>query len=92
MIVTTEKLVSTNSEFRFFQVQILLVTCRRFKIVRTSWNGPGLLTVNNRKTRTRCEICSKLTTKTAERRLKVNNIDNRTTCLVSLLLTLNILC
>ena len=37
-----------------------------------------LVQVNNRNTRTRCEICSKLTIKTPERRL------------VSLLLTLNI--
>ena len=29
--------------------------------------------VNNRNTRTRCEICSELTIKTTERRLKVNN-------------------
>ena len=40
--------------------------------------GIYLLKVNNRNTRTRCEICSKLTIKKPER------------CLVSLLLTLNI--
>ena len=46
----------------------------------------------NRNTKTKCEICSKLTIKTSERRqnmLKVNNKDTRTTPL-SLLLTLNI--
>ena len=41
-----------------------------------------LLKVNNRNTRTRCEICSKLTRKTPERRHGV--------VLVSLLLALNI--
>ena len=53
--------------------------------------------VNNRNTRTRCEICSKLLINISERRLwnmfKVNNKDTRTTpgiILVSLLLTLNI--
>ena len=49
--------------------------------------------VNKRNTRTRCEICSKLTMKTPELRqniLKVNNKDTRTT-LLSISLTLNIL-
>ena len=40
--------------------------------------NPAMFKVNNRNTRTMCEICSKLTIKTPERRL------------VSLLLTLNI--
>ena len=34
--------------------------------------GIYLLKVNNRNTKTRCEICSKLTIKTPERRLIVN--------------------
>ena len=40
-------------------------------IVKLSYSVPAgiyLLKVNNRNTRTRCEICSKLTIKTSERR------------------------
>ena len=47
-----------------------ILTCvdvaSRYKVVRA---GIYLLKVNNRNTRTRCEICSKLTIKTPERRL-----------------------
>ena len=43
-----------------------------------------LLKVRNKNTRTRCEICSKLTIKISERRLAIGVV------LVSILLTLNI--
>ena len=57
--------------------------------------GIYLLKVNNRNTRTRCEICSKLTIKTPERRLAssgvfiVNFEHISHLVLVFLLLTLN---
>ena len=44
----------------------------RFSYVKKNYPFPAgiyLLKVNNRNTRTRCEICSKLTIKTPERRL-----------------------
>ena len=66
--------------------------------------GIYLLKVNNRNTRTRCEICSKLTIKTPERRLapvlaiipagiyllKVNNRNNRNNRTVICLITYTI--
>ena len=53
--------------------------------------GNYLLKVNNRSTRARCEICSKLTIKTPERRLVfiVNFEYTSHLALVFLLLTLN---
>ena len=66
----------------------LLLCRRRFKKINsfciTSKYGPAgiyLLQVNNRNTRTRCEICSKLTIKTSEH---ISHL-----VLVFLLLTLN---
>ena len=68
-------------------------------IVKLSYSVPAgiyLLKVNNRNTRTRCEICSKLTIKTSERRqwrrsgvfiVNFENIPHLPT--VFLLLTLN---
>ena len=49
-------------------------------------NGIYLLKVNKRNTRTRCEICSKLTIKTPERHRWLNVLSNNSTnfCLASL--------
>ena len=68
-------------------------------MVRTSENslliipaGIYLLKVNNRNTRTRCEISSELTIKTPERRqadmFKVNNRNTRTRCAICSKLTI----
>ena len=52
--------------------------------------GIYLLKVNNRNTRTRCEICSKLTIKKPERRIFIVNSEHIShLALVFLLLTLN---
>ena len=68
----------------------------RFQSHRTNPAGIYLLKVNNRNTRTRCEICSKLTIKTPERRqwrrsgvFTVNFEHISHLALVFLLLTLN---
>ena len=56
--------------------------------MRKRWPNPvgiHLLKVNNKNARARCEICSKLTIKTPERRYDVIGL-----VLVSLLLTLDI--
>ena len=47
----------------------LLLSLRNSKLIHSSYNPAGiyLLNVININTRTRCEICSKLTVKTAER-------------------------
>ena len=59
------------------------IFCERKSIIPV---GIYLLQVNSRNTGTRCEICSKLTIKTPERRQYAIIVF----CLVSLLLTLNI--
>ena len=68
----------------------------RFKHCATSTVGIHLLKANNKNTRTRCEMCSKLTIKTPERRhwrrsgvFIVNFEHNSHLVLVLLLLTLN---
>ena len=62
-------------------------TCKGFKTIHTRDHiHIYLLKVNNRNTKSRSEICSKLTIKTPERHQCTNNV-----VLVSLLLTLNIL-
>ena len=48
-----------------------------------------LLKVNNRNTRTMCEICTKLSTKTPERRFIVNFVHISELALVLLLLSLS---
>ena len=70
--ITTARVHSTMSVLRFSPGSILLATCQSFLMVRTtnnvpSWKYPAniyLFWVNNRSTRTRCQICSKLTIKT----------------------------
>ena len=74
---------------------------RVIRVIRKKWlnatipAGIYLLQVNNRNSRTRCEVCSKLTTKTSERHWRrsgafiVNFEDISHLALVCLLLTLN---
>ena len=47
----------------------LLLSLRNSKLIHSSYNPAGIYLINviNINTRTRCEICSKLTVKTAER-------------------------
>ena len=60
------KTVKTNSDFKFFR---LLKICQdlQLKFPENVPAGIYLFKVNNRNTRTRCELCSKLTIKISER-------------------------
>ena len=79
LIMVTEQLHSTESEAST-QISFLLTVCKKFALVSTPAiflvrSIPPdiyLFKVNNRNTRARCEICSKLTIKTPERRRWVN--------------------
>ena len=72
-----------DKDYCKFYLQPLLIYWNQSKApINSNPVGMDLLKANNRNTKTRCEICSKLTIKTPERRHGV--------VLVSLLSTLNI--
>ena len=54
--------------FNEFKAIVSVVSIRNSEKIITYPAGIYLLKINNRNTRTRCEICSKLTVKTPERR------------------------
>ena len=83
VVITTVELNQQSLNLHFTQFKILLTVCQSVPMVRPSVNGPGwkeslnvknkpagnhMFKVNNRNTRTRYEICSKLAVKTSERR------------------------
>ena len=62
----------TKKNVAYALLKVFCITLQSFtkkKVHQTVPAGIYLLKVNNRNTRTRCEICSKLTIKTPERRL-----------------------
>ena len=74
--------------FKASFLYFLLLSKLTFETLRTIWHinilfkklmaahpaGIYLLKVNNRNTRTRCEVCSKITIKTLERRHKMEHL------------------
>ena len=95
-IIDVNKASSSGKGFSLFLLRVLSLPSRSEEIIRPSPAGNYMLKVNNRNSRTRCEICSKLTIKTPERRQwRCSGVFNANfehishLALVFLLLTLN---